>query len=371
MSSVEKVDAVVIGAGVVGLAIARSLVRRNREIIVLEAADNIGTGVSARNSEVIHAGIYYPRYSLKARLCQQGNEMLYQYCEDYGVPHKRCGKLIVATSEPDKESLVAIARGASKNGVTDLERLSPERVFELEPEIECTGALLSPSTGIIDSHALMLSFQGEVENGGGVVALNSKVTRLTPAKNGISIVTNKSGDMVLEAKRVVIAAGLESHSVAAGTRGFPRQLIPALFYCKGNYFALGGARPFSRLIYPVPEKHGLGIHATIDMQGAVRFGPDTQWIDHEDFHVDPSRVARFYESIRRYYPGLPEGGLYPDYAGIRPKTSGLEGARQDFQVLGPATHGIPGLVALFGIESPGLTSCLAIAEHVSKCLEMR
>lgn len=368
MPSVEKVDAVVIGAGVVGLAVARALVHQNREVIVLEAADCIGGGISSRNSEVIHAGIYYPRDSLKARLCRIGKRTLYQYCADYRVPHKRCGKLIVAVSDSEKSALSQIQNRALDNGVDDLEWLAPARVSELEPEIECVGALLSPSTGIIDSHALMLSLQGEVEAGGGVVALKSQVSQLSPAENGITITCGSSGDMVLLANSVVIAAGLGAQAVANNTHGFGRSQIPPLYFCKGNYFGLNGIRPFSTLIYPIPEGHGLGIHATIDLHGSVRFGPDSQWVDQEEYGVDPSRAAKFYEAIRGYYPGLPDGGLSPAYAGIRPKTVSEAGPRQDFQVLGPDVHNLPGLVALFGIESPGLTASLAIANYVCQLL---
>ncbi len=364
----EKVDTVVVGAGVVGLAIARALAHRDHEVVVLESAAQIGSGISSRNSEVIHAGIYYPRNTLKARLCVDGKHALYAYCADYGIPHERCGKLIVAVSEDEKEFLAGMQDRARNNGVDDLRVLTRAEVSAMEPEIECAAALLSPSTGIVDGHALMLSLTGDIENAAGSVIPATAVTGIQPVDGGLIVFTDESLDMELAANLVVIAAGLGSWKMAAHTEGFPGKLIPPKYYCKGSYFVLHGARPFSRLIYPVPEKHGLGIHATLDLNGSVRFGPDTEWVENEDYHVDASRAEVFYRAIRRYYPGVGDDRLSPGYAGIRPKTSGPAGGGQDFQILGPRAHGIPGLVALFGIESPGLTSCLSIAAYTTELL---
>jgi len=371
MTERERVDAVVVGAGVVGLAAARSLARRKREVVVLEAAERIGSGVSSRNSEVIHAGIYYPRNSLKARLCVQGKAMLYEYCASHGVAHDRCGKLIVAGSEQEKALLSDLKERAAVNGVDDLEWLAPAEVAGLEPEIQCVSALLSPSTGIVDAHALMLSLTGEIEDAGGHVVTATRVTGVAHAGGLLTVATESSGDMELIADRLVVAAGLSSQQLAPHIDGFPPGLIPPLYLCKGNYFILTGVKPFSRLIYPVPDRHSLGVHATIDLEGSVRFGPDTEWIDHEDYKVDPSRADCFYDAIRKYYPGLPDGSLAPGYAGVRPKTSGPAGGGQDFDIQGPDRHGITGLAVLFGIESPGLTSCLAIGEYIAELLGAR
>lgn len=364
----ERVDAVVVGAGVVGLAIARALALRDREVLVLESAERIGSGISSRNSEVIHAGIYYPRNSLKARLCVGGKTALYEYCRDRGIPHKRCGKLVVAVSDDEKALLTEIGERAENNGVYDLERLTSAEVSDLEPEIVSVSGLLSPSTGIVDGHALMLSLQGEIGDSGGYVVPGTGAAAVKRSGGRHTVVTNEPDGMELAANLVVIAAGLHSQELAMHVEGFTKALIPPAFICKGNYFVLGGARPFSRLIYPVPDRHSLGIHATIDLQGSVRFGPDTEWIEHEDYEVDPSRADRFYRAIRRYYPGLEDDTLSPGYAGIRPKIAGPDGAGQDFRILGPADHGIPGLAVLFGIESPGLTACLAIGEYTAGLL---
>ena len=369
MTERERVDAVVVGAGVVGLATACSLARRKREVIVLEAAGQIGSGISSRNSEVIHAGIYYPRNSLKARLCVRGKAMLYEYCRSHGVAHDRCGKLIVAGLEHETEQLSIIRERAIGNGVDDLEWLTPAGVADLEPEVECVSALLSPSTGIVDAHALMLSLTGEIEEAGGHVVTATAVTGVTRTGGLLTVSIGAPGDMELVADLVVIAAGLNSPTLASHIDGFPLERIPPSYLCKGNYFVLTGARPFSRLIYPVPDRHSLGIHATIDLEGSVRFGPDAEWVDYEDYQVEPSRAVCFYDAIRRYYPGLPDGSLAPGYAGVRPKTSGPAGGGQDFEIQGLDRHGIPGLAALFGIESPGLTSCLAIGEYTAELLD--
>lgn len=365
----EKVDAVVVGAGVVGLATARSLAARKYGVVVLESAGQMGSGISSRNSEVIHAGIYYARNSLKARLCVEGKEALYEYCRSHGVPHRRCGKFIVAASQPEAEQLGGIEQKAIANGVDDLEWLTPAEVSAIESDVRCVSALLSPSTGIVDAHALMLSLMGNVQNAGGYVVMGTNVTGIGRHGDMLTVATDAAGDMELETRLVVVAAGLSSQSLALRIDGFPRELIPPAYLCKGVYFFLAGGKPFSRLIYPVPGRHSLGVHATLDLQGSVRFGPDTEWVDREDYQVDPSRSDRFYSAIRKYYPALADDSLLPGYAGIRPKTAGPSEAAQDFQIIGPAVHGIPGLVTLFGIESPGLTSCLAIGDYTADLLD--
>ena len=359
----DAVQSVVIGAGVVGLAVARALALTGREVIVLEAADAIGTGTSSRNSEVIHAGIYYPAGSLKAQLCVEGKELLYRYCADKGVDFQRCGKLIVATSAQQVAQLDSIQAKAQANGVHDLELLTQAQAQALEPALQCHAALLSPSTGIVDSHGLMLALQGDMENAGGVLALMSRVASLEVLPEGICVCT-EDGTTLL-AQEVVNAAGLWAPDVAAATQGLPPAHVPTAFYAKGNYFTLTGRAPFKHLIYPVPEAAGLGVHLTLDMGGQAKFGPDVQWVDDPAaLQVDPARGEGFYDEVRKYWPALADGSLAPGYAGIRPKISGPHEASADFVIDGPAVHGVPGLVNLLGIESPGLTSCLAIAEVV-------
>lgn len=360
----DAVDCVVIGAGVVGLAVARALALRGREVIVLEAATAIGTGTSSRNSEVIHAGIYYPTGSLKARLCVQGKQMLYAYCEERGVPHRRCGKLLVATSAAQSASLDSIEQRARLNGVHDLRRLSRSGALAMEPALECVGALYSPSTGIVDSHALMLALQGDLEHAGGVVALNSPLALADIGQNAIKLVANDGTELL--ARTVVNAAGLHAPKLAASFRGLNPAHIPVAHYAKGSYFTLSGKAPFSHLIYPVPEAAGLGVHLTLDLGGQAKFGPDVQWVESpDDLLVDSARGDAFYAEVRKYWPGLRDGALAPAYAGIRPKVHGAEAAAADFLIQGPRVHGVKGLVNLFGIESPGLTSALAIGEHVA------
>ena len=363
----DRVDAVVIGAGVVGLAVARALALAQRfqggQVLVLEAADAIGTGTSSRNSEVIHAGIYYPQGSLKARLCVQGRQMLYAYCAERGVAHRRCGKLIVATDDAQATQLEVIARKAAANGVDDLQWLSAEQATALEPALRCTAALLSPSTGIVDSHGLMLALQGDVENAGGIVALHGALAGAECTAAGM-VLQMADGSRLL-APVVVNAAGLHAPDLARRFEGMPTGLLPQAHYAKGNYFTLAARAPFSRLIYPVPEAAGLGVHLTLDLGGQAKFGPDVQWVDSaDDLQVDPRRGDAFYAEVRRYWPGLPDGALQPGYAGIRPKISGPKEAAADFMICGPAEHGVAGLVHLLGIESPGLTSSLAIADEV-------
>jgi len=363
----DKVDCVVIGAGVVGLAVARALALRGREVMVLEAADAIGTGTSSRNSEVIHAGIYYPQGSLKARLCVEGKALLYAYCAERGIGHRRCGKLIVATSEAQVAQLHGIQAKAAANGVNDLVLLTREEARALEPQLECVAALHSPSTGIVDSHGLMLALQGDLENAGGLVALNSPLARAECTQGAIYL-TAQDGT-ALEAATVVNAAGLHAQQLAGRFAGLQAQHVPPSHYAKGNYFTLPGRSPFSRLIYPVPEAAGLGVHLTVDMGGQAKFGPDVQWVDSPgDLVVDPARGDAFYAEVRKYWPALADGALTPGYAGIRPKIQAPHEAAKDFLIQGPRDHGVAGLVNLFGIESPGLTSSLAIGDYVNRLL---
>jgi L-2-hydroxyglutarate oxidase LhgO len=363
----DEFDCAVIGAGVVGLAVARELALQGREVIVLESESAIGTGTSSRNSEVIHAGIYYPQGSLKAQLCVEGKQRLYAYAEERGLPHRRCGKLIVATSQAQVGQLEAIAAKARANGVDDLVPLTRAQALAMEPQLECLAALHSPSTGIVDSHALMLSLRGDLENAGGVVALKSAVQAAECGAGGIVL---KSADgTALRCNSVVNAAGLAAPLLARRFDGLPAASVPGAWYAKGSYFTLAGRAPFSRLIYPVPEAAGLGVHLTLDLGGQAKFGPDVQWVASPDeLVVDPARGEGFYAEVRKYWPALQDGALVPGYAGIRPKISGPGEAAADFMIQGPAAHGVPGLVNLFGIESPGLTSSLAIARRVGDLL---
>jgi L-2-hydroxyglutarate oxidase LhgO len=359
----ESVDAVVIGAGVVGLAVARALSSRGREVLILEAADSFGTETSSRNSEVIHAGIYYPHGSLKARMCVCGRTLLYDFCEQYGIPHRRCGKLIVATSEAQVSQLEKIQKIAQANGVR-LEYLSRSEALELEPQLACEAALHSPTTGIIDSHAYMLALLGQAESRGATLVTNTTVTRLELDRGCVLIGINNE-QAQLRANMVVNSAGLHAPQVARLIEGFPAQHIPTPYFAKGSYFTLAGRSPFERLVYPVPEPGGLGVHLTLDLAGRARFGPDVQWVETCEYQVEPQRAEHFYAAIRAYWPALGDGALQPAYAGIRPKINGPQDAAADFRVDGPQTHGIPGVVNLFGIESPGLTASLALASHVA------
>ncbi|MDT8333755.1 NAD(P)/FAD-dependent oxidoreductase [Roseomonas gilardii] len=365
----ESVDCVVVGAGVVGLAVARSLALTGRDVLLLEGAEAIGTGTSSRNSEVIHAGIYYPAGSLMARHCVAGRRMLYAFCAERGVPHARCGKLIVATSEDEATRLDGIRARAAANGVEDMRVLSRDEALALEPALSCHGALLSPSTGIIDSHAYMLALQGDAENAGAVLAFHSPVLagRVTP--DGIVLEVGGAEPMTLLCRSLVNAAGLGAPGLGRAIDGLPPDTVPREYYAKGNYFTLAGRSPFSRLIYPVPVPGGLGTHLTIDLGGQARFGPDVEWVDHIDYVVDPRRGDSFYEAIRRYWPALPDGALQPGYSGIRPKIVPKGAPGQDFVIQGPTVHGVPGLVNLYGIESPGLTASLSLAEAIRDTLQ--
>lgn len=362
---VDVVDCVVIGAGVVGLAVARALSLAGREVLILEGESAFGSWTSSRNSEVIHAGIYYPRGSLKARLCVRGRDLLYDYCERRGVPHQRCGKLIVATDEQQLAALEDIARAARDNGVSDVHFISAAQAVALEPELHCAGALVSPSTGIIDSHAYMLSLLGEAEAHGAMLVCRTRVTGMELLADGWAISINDEPRPQLQANLVINSAGLAAPAIARLASALPASQVPTAWYAKGSYYSLTGRAPFSRLIYPVPEPGGLGVHLTLDMAGQGRFGPDVEWVDKPDYEVDPGRAADFYAAIRRYWPGLKTGALVPGYAGVRPKISGPGQAAADFVISGPDQHGCAGLINLFGIESPGLTASLALADLVA------
>ncbi|NDH62172.1 MAG: NAD(P)/FAD-dependent oxidoreductase [Alphaproteobacteria bacterium] len=363
-SPFESVDCVVIGAGVVGLAVARALALAGREVIVVEAAEGIGTETSSRNSEVIHAGIYYPKGSLMARTCVEGRRLLYAYCAEHGVPHLNCGKLIVATNEAESEKLAEIRGRAEANGVEGMRLLDASEARALEPNLHCTAALLSPRTGIIDSHSYMLALQGDAESRGAMFAFHSPVKQGRVVEGGIELEVGGTEPMNLRCRLVVNSAGLHAPALAHKFVGLPSDRIPPAYYAKGNYFTLAGRSPFSRLIYPVPVPGGLGVHITVDLGGQAKFGPDVEWIDGIDYTVDPHRADKFYAAVRRYWPDLKDGALQPGYAGIRPKIVPQGAPAQDFTIQGPAEHGVAGLINLFGIESPGLTASLALAEQV-------
>ena len=361
-------ECVVIGAGVVGLAIAAKLAQSGRDVLILEQESSYGSMTSARNSEVIHAGIYYPAGSLKAQFCVEGRKALYAYCQQRHIGHKRSGKLIVATNDAQAQELADIRKRAVANGVTDLQYLTEAQAQALEPSLACVAALLSPSTGIIDSHGLMVSLLGDAEANGAVLALRAPVRRLSRvASSGFfQIETNGDEPTSLTSQWVINTAGHGACQLASSLSELSSTHCPAPLLSKGNYFRLQGRAPFSRLIYPVPEPGGLGVHITIDLAGQARFGPDVEAIEREDYAVDPARSDKFYEAIRRYWPGLPDAALTPDYAGIRPKLLWQGEPYNDFMITSMRDHGVPGLINLFGIESPGLTSCLAIAEHVNQ-----
>jgi L-2-hydroxyglutarate oxidase LhgO len=370
---VHEVDCIVIGAGAIGLAVARALARTGRSVIILERERHFGLHTSSRNSEVIHAGIHYPPGSFKARLCLSGRELLYGYCRERDIAHRRCGKFIVATREDQLAELRGIESQARANGVFDLEWLNAAQARRCEPALFCVAALASPSTGIIDSHAYMLSLLADAEARGAQIAYGAAVASLRPASGGIEVCIESEPSAVLRAQFVVNSAGLDAHRVAQSIQGFPGMHIPDVRYAKGSYFALAGRAPFARLIYPVPEAGGLGVHLTLDLAGRARFGPDVQWVGEVDYAVDAGRAAEFYGAVRRYWPQLADGQLSPAYAGIRPKLAGSRGghpgAAADFCISVPADHGVAGVVNLFGMDSPGLTASLAIAAQVATAID--
>ena len=366
-----SVECVVIGAGVVGLAVARALARAGHEVLVLEKERWIGSETSSRNSEVIHAGIYYPKGSLKAVLCLEGRNALYAYCAEHGVPHKRLGKLVVACRDEEIKPLEGVWAKANANGVDDLRWLTAAEAVALEPNLSCVRAFLSPSTGIVDSHSLMLAYQGDAEEAGAMVAFRAPVLSGEVEEDGFLLEVGGDEPMRLRATLLVNSAGLYAPTVARKIAGIPPATIPREYFCRGVYFSLSGRAPFTRLIYPVPEHAGMGVHLTVDMAGQPRFGPDTEWIGGVDYTVDPRRGDSFYAAIRTYWPALPDGALQPGYAGVRPKISAPDAPAADFLIQGPEAHGIPGLVNLYGIESPGLTASLAIAERVRRLADAR
>jgi len=361
----DNVDVVIIGAGVVGLAVARALALRGREVLIVEAAENFGTGISSRHSEVIHAGIYYPRGSLKAQFCVTGRQRLYEFCERFGVPHRRCGKLIVATSDDQILDLKAIHAVATGNGV-ELHWLSAAEAQHKEPDVTCTGALFSPSTGIIDSHAYMLALLGDAERHRATIVYRSRVAAMWLETASVLLAINDETRPSLRARMVVNCAGLHATEVAARIEGFPQAHVPRAYYARGHYFGLAGRTNFRHLVYPIPEPGGLGVHLTLDLANQARFGPDVEWIEALDYHVSIDRAERFYAAIRRFWPKLQDGQLIPAYAGIRPKISGPGEPAADFRIDGPGHHGIATIINLFGIESPGLTASLAIGDHVAE-----
>src|SRR6202046_1890528 len=361
----DTIECLVVGAGVIGLAIARALARAGREVIVVEGETGIGAGVSSRNSEVIHAGIYYPPGLVKTRLCVDGKAMLYAFCQEFGVAHRRCGKLLVAVNAGEVDKLAALKAQAEANGVTDLIWLSGKEARALEPALVAERALLSPSTGIVDSHAFMLALRGDAEAHGATIAFGTPVLAGRAIERGLVIETGGPAPMRIAAGMVVNAAGLGAQALARTIVGIPPPKIPPLHLAKGNYFSLSGRSPFSRLIYPMPTAGGLGVHLTLDLAGQAKFGPDVEWIDAINYDVDPRRAASFYAAIRTYWPSLPENALQPAYAGVRPKIARPGGSTTDFLLQTERDHGVAGLINLFGIESPGLTASLAIADWLA------
>ena len=361
----DRVETVVVGGGVIGLSIARSLALRGREVLVLEREAGVGQGTSSRNSEVIHAGLYYTPGSLRARFCVEGRRALYQYCAIRGVPHRRCGKLVVATIPSEEDALLALFDRASANGVEEISLVDAARLKELEPNLHGGSALLSGTTGILDGHALMLAYQGDAENAGALVQCQTPVIGGTMGASSIQLRVGGDDPVEIETALLVNASGLGAWDVSRHLDGLMSSTIPPCYLAKGNYFAMSDRAPFTRLIYPVPPAGGLGIHLTFDLGGQVRFGPDVEWIDTLDYHVDPARGDAFYHAIRRYWPDLPNGSLVPAYAGIRPRTRGLGEAPGDFVIQGPEETGHPSYVALYGIDSPGLTASLAIGDYVA------
>jgi L-2-hydroxyglutarate oxidase LhgO len=369
VSGAELMQVLVVGAGVVGLAVARAAALAGHDVVVAEAASAMGTGISSRNSEVIHAGLYYPTGSLRAYHCPRGRRMLYDFCASHGVPHRKCGKLVVATNAGEVERLAPLHKQAQVNGVEGVELIDAAAAKRLEPALACVAAMHSPETGIIDSHRYMLALRGDLEDRGGMVAFASPIERLKPAPGGgWDAEVGGSEPQWLSFDAVVNCAGLGAQRLARATEGYPPERVPRLVFAKGNYFGFAGRPVFSRLIYPVPVPGGLGVHVTLDLAGRMRFGPDVEWIEREDYDVDASRALAFYRRIRDYWPGLPDNSLAPDYCGIRPKLTGPGEAAADFMIERPAQHGLSRMVHLFGIESPGLTCTLSLAEEVVSCL---
>lgn len=366
---VERIECAVAGAGAVGLAVARALALAGHEVVVLEAGPGIGTGVSSRNSEVIHAGMYYPEGSLKARLCVAGNRLLRAYLVAHKVAHRLVGKLIVASGDDEEAKLDTILARGRANGVDGLDPIGAAAARRLEPEVACTAALWSPSTGILDTHGYMLALLGDVEEAGGMLALHAPIEGGEVTGEGIELEVGGKEPMRLLCRRFVNAAGLGAQTLARTIAGLPAETVPPRYMCKGNYFVLSGRSPFSRLVYPMPDGVGLGVHYTLDMGGRGRFGPDVEWVEDENYDVDPGRSSAFYAAVRRYWPGLADGALQPGYSGIRPKVHGPGEPVPDFVIQGPREHGVPGLVNLYGIESPGLTASLAMAGEIADLLQ--
>jgi len=360
----------VVGAGVVGLAVARAAALKGHEVIVAEATKGIGNGVSSRNSEVIHGGMYYPTGSLRAHHCPRGRRLMYEFCSSHGVPHRKCGKLIVATEDAEVAKMEAILKQGQANGVEGFRLIDGVAARAMEPQLACVAALHSPETGIVDSHSFMRALQGDLEDRGGAIAFNTKVERLIHTQAGwvVRFSGSERGELAVDA--VVNSAGLGAQALARHTEDYPKERVPRLVLARGNYFGYAGRPVFSRLVYPAPRiDGGLGTHVTLDLAGRMRFGPDVEWIDEENYNVNPERAQSFYASIRRYWPGLPDNSLQADYAGIRPKLTGPGEPAADFMIEAPAQHGLPGLTHLFGIESPGLTSSLSLADEVVAKLE--
>jgi L-2-hydroxyglutarate oxidase LhgO len=365
----DYIDAIIIGAGVVGLAIARRLAQDGREVLVLESESSPGTATSSRNSGVMHAGVYYPAGSLKARLCVAGREKLYAYAAARGIPHRQCGKLIVATSEDQIPQLRKWQEIAARNGLADLRMLTLAEAREMEPEVFCAAALHVPVTGIIDTHAYLLSLEGDVETAGAVIALQTRVVGGEVTNDGFVLDVEGAAPMQISCKTLINSAGLGAQEVGRRLRGLDPATVPPQVYAKGNYFSLTGKQPFSMLVYPLPVLGSSGLHSFCDMAGRVHFGPDVEWVEDIDYNVNPARVASFEEAIRHYWPGLPDGALYPDYSGIRPKIAHTSPHGTDFLIQSAAAHKIRNLINLYGIESPGLTASLALGDYVADVLE--
>jgi L-2-hydroxyglutarate oxidase LhgO len=368
LTRLDTVECIVVGAGVIGLAVARALAMAGRETLIVERQPTIGTQNSSRNSEVVHAGIYYPAGSRKARFCVRGRDLLYEFCATHAVSHRQCGKLIVAASDEQAGELPQIVARANANGVHDIRGLSRTEATALEPELQCVAALLSPATGIIDGHGYMTALLGVAEQHGATLATHSEVAKLRRRTGGVDVQMSGS-EGTWRAKWLINAAGLDALPLVRAMEGFPQQQLPCGYFAKGSYFSVSQRAPFSHLIYPLPESAGLGIHLTLDLAGRARCGPDVEWVNSIDFAVDGNRGNAFYAAIRRYWPALQDGALAPAYAGIRPKLSGPGEPDADFRIDGPAEHGVDGVINLFGIESPGLTASLAIAEYVAAIVD--